>query len=88
MGEQFKYNEAFSGLLDTYKNNVAGINHAKENVQLTDSQNIMLGNYAGMLDTMLGTVFSYKQMIAANVSGMETVISELVEMDDDLQNNF
>ena len=48
----------------------------------------MLENYGDMLDTMLNTVNLYKQMVTANVSSMKTVVSELEEMDEDLQNNF
>ena len=88
MANTFKYNDDFSDLLFAYKTDVASINHAKEEVTFTDSQNVMIENYAGMLDTMFNSIFSYKKMVAENVSSMENVIAELKEMDDDLQNNF
>ncbi|SFI09598.1 hypothetical protein SAMN04487830_12215 [Pseudobutyrivibrio sp. OR37] len=87
MGE-LKVNGGISTLLDTYNSDVNTINAATENLEFTDSQNIMLENYGGMLDKILNTVGSYKQMVTTNVSSMKTVISELKEMDEDLQNNF
>lgn len=88
MGKTLKVNSGFETLLDTYNTDVKSINHAAEKLEFTDSNNIMLENYGDMLDTMLNTVNLYKKMVTANVSSMKTVISELEEMDEDLQNNF
>ena len=89
MGEKFKlYAEEFNQLLSTYETDVASINHKKEDIAIPETNNIMLEKYVDMFGSLLDSVNSYKQLIATNTSSMETVVSELKNMDDDLQNNF
>ncbi|SDB40082.1 hypothetical protein SAMN02910298_01957 [Pseudobutyrivibrio sp. YE44] len=89
MSTKFKlYSEEFTQLLSTYEADVASINHQKEEITTADTKNIMLEKYVDMFGTILDSVNSYKQLIAANTSSVEKVVSELKDMDDDLQNNF
>ena len=89
MANEFKINETnFKTVIDSYKTDAASIDHSAVDISTPDSKNVMILNYVDMFGQVLNSVNSYQQMIAENISGIETVVSELKEMDDDLQNKY
>ncbi|QFJ54669.1 hypothetical protein [Pseudobutyrivibrio xylanivorans] len=89
MGKEFKLDDTtFNGLLSTYKTNASSINHEALDLQTPDSKDVMIESYTGVMASILNTMASFQTMVSTNVTGVETVVSELKEMDEDLQNNI